>query len=154
MMDKGEGTVPMKVKQMLEQATGEFICYASDDIEFEPNSLLLAVEESKQMGKGLVSFNSGAVLPDNGNICEHFIIQRDLIEKIGGEIFDTEFHHVGCDNLLWAKCEKLNQAYHSEKSLINHYHYSKGAPMDDTYKLGWSEVGKDRELLKIKLANL
>lgn len=156
MMDKGEGTVPRKVAQMLEQADGEYICYAADDMEFTPNSLLIAVEESKQMGKGMVSFNAGAVYPDKGNICEHFIIRKDFIKEIGGEIFDTEFTHVGVDNLLWAQCDKLGQAYHSEKALINHYHFSKGAEFDATYKKAWESesVQKDRELLKLKLSQL
>ena len=89
-----------------------------------------------------------------GNICEHFVIRKDIINNIGGEIFDTEFHHVGCDNLLWAKCEKIGESFHSEDAVVKHYHFSKGAEMDDTYKKGWESVEKDRALLQIKLAQL
>lgn len=151
MLDAGEGTVPNKIKHMLEQAKGEYICYAADDMEFTPDSLLIAVEESRSLNKALVSFNTGLLLEDKGNICEHFIIRTDIINRIGGEIFDTEFNHIGVDNLLWAKCEKINEAYHSEKANIFHYHFSKGAEFDETYRKAWDNAEKDRALLKIKL---
>lgn len=154
MVKEGEGTVPCKVKEMLEQATGEYIVYASDDMEFTPDSLYIAIKESMDLKKSLVSFNSGPLLEDHGNICEHFLIKKSIINSIGGEIFDTEFHHVGVDNLLWAKCKKLGEAFHSKKANIRHYHFSKGAEYDKTYSTGWSKVKEDRLLLDKKLKEL
>lgn len=142
--------VPKRVKQGVEKSTGERIVFASNDIEFTPDSLILAVLKNT----GLVAFNTGIVSPDEGNICEHFIIKRELIDKIDGEIFDTAFHHVGVDNLLWAKCKKIGQAVRCEEALVKHFHFSKGEPMDDIYREGWREVQADRQLLKQKLQDL
>ena len=144
--------VPKRVAEGLEKSSGELIVFASNDIEFDPDSLILAVLESKN--KGLVAFNTGEVSEDEGNICEHFLIRKNLIEKIGGEIFDTEFFHCGVDNLLWAKAKKLGEAIRCEKAKINHYHFSKGtAEFDEVNAIGWNEenVKHDRELLKKKL---
>ena len=142
--------VPNRVKQGAARSTGTHIVFASNDIEFTPDSLILAVLQDK----GLVAFNTGMLLPDEGNICEHFIIRKDLIAKIGGEIFDTEFHHVGVDNLLWAKCKKLGEASRCADAVVKHYHFSKGGVMDDVYKKGWSKAPSDRRLLKKKLREL
>lgn len=150
----GEGTVPQKVASMLLEADGEYIVFAANDTEFTPDSLFIAINESINLDKGLVSFNSGEIYPDEGNICEHFLIKRSTIDSIGGQIFDTDFHHVGVDNLLWAKCKKIGQAYHSTRAIMNHYHFSKGYEEDDIYTKGWSQVDEDRKLLELKLLEL
>ena len=149
----GPGTVPEKVARGLAQSTGEYIVYASNDIEFTPDSLHNAVTLARQ-GYDLVAFNTGDILPDEGNICEHFIIRKSFVDQIGGEIFDTDFHHVGVDNLLWAKAKKYGKAARSDDAIIHHYHFSKGAVMDEVYQKGWGHVEEDRALLKKKLAEL
>jgi glycosyltransferase involved in cell wall biosynthesis len=122
--------------------------YGSNDIEFTPNSIIHAVAESKE--NNLVAFNTGDVLPDEGNICEHFMIRRDYVElELDGKIFDEDFNHVGVDNLLWSKCKRKTRA---ELAIVHHYHFSKGGKMDAVYTLGWCKAEEDRELLKKKLA--
>lgn len=148
----GEGTVPQKVADGFQQSKGEYIIYAANDMEFLPDTLRIAIAADKS--KGLVAFHEGDVYPDEGNICTHFAIHRNLVADIGGEIFDTEFHHVGVDNLLWAKAKKMGRAIHSNEAKINHYHFSKGAANDEVYQKGWSKLQEDRELLKKKLAEL
>jgi hypothetical protein len=146
----GEGTVPEKVARGLSQSKGEYIVYASDDCEFTPDSLYNAVS----LKRGLVAFNTGEVSADEGNICEHFVVQKTFVDKLGGEIFDTDFWHVGCDNLLWAKAKKLGEAVRCDDALVAHYHFSKGAEMDTTYEKGWSKIDEDRATLAKKLAEL
>lgn len=153
-LDEPEPTVPQKVKMGVERTKGEYICYAANDVVFTPNSLIIAVLESLRSGNALVSFHSEDILPDEGNICAHFIIRRDFIPEIGGEIFDTEFVHVGVDNLLWAKCSKMGTAHHEKNAVIAHNHFSKGAEFDWVYQRGWANAEKDRELLKKKLTLL
>jgi len=148
---EGPETVPVKVKKGLEQSTGKFIAYMANDTIALSNMLILAVLRSIKDKKGLVSFNEGPLLPDNGNLCTHFIIDRDLIDRIGGELFDPSFDYVGVDNLLWDKASKLDQAVWCEEAKIIHNHFSKTGIMDSIYEKGWSEVDKDRELLKKKL---
>ena len=147
----GPDTVPEKVRRGLEQSHGNLIVYAANDMEFTPDSLWLAVDASKK--HGLVAFASGPLYPDRGNICEHFLIRRDMIEKVG-EIFSTRFHHVGCDNLLWAKCSALGEAYRCEEARVLHHHFTAGAEMDDVYQKGWSKVEEDREILREELKEL
>lgn len=155
LIEDGEGTVPNKVAKMYAQSQGEYIVFASNDIEFTPESLMLALNYSREQGRGLVAFNTGAVLPDGGNECEHFLIKRTLVEEIGGEIFNTRFNHVGCDNLLKAQCQKLNQFARCEDALVHHYHFSTGKSVfDDTYKKGWEQAEHDRAILQEELAKL
>lgn len=144
---EGNDSVPIKIKRGVEETSGKYIVYASNDIEFEPDSLINALDS----GKGLVAFNTGTILPDEGNICEHFIIRRDLIPLLGGEIFDTDFNHVGCDNLLWAKCKMLKEAERSDTAIVKHHHFSKGASFDKVYEKGWEKMAEDREKLEIKM---
>jgi glycosyltransferase involved in cell wall biosynthesis len=160
-VEPGDETVPRKVKKMFEESRGEYIVYASNDCEFTPNSLILAVIDSLKTGKGLVSFDTG-VRNNEGYINEHFLLRRDLVPRIGGEVFDTEFFHVGVDDLLWHKCNRLNEAMLS-KGFVKHYHYSREgsgapgeliAPRDEIIDKGWSHFEEDRELLKKKLSEI
>lgn len=151
--------VPKRVKEGFDKSTGEYIVYGSNDCEFTSDSLMIALLEMKKENKSLCAFNTGEVSVDEGNICEHFIIKKDFVnEKLNGEIFDTEFNHVGVDNLLWAQAKKENQATRSEGAVVNHYHWSKpgGNEKDEIYFLGWNNemVEKDRQLLKEKLDKL
>jgi len=152
-IEKGDETVPVKVANALAKAEGEVIVYAANDIEFTRESLYRAVKLSEK-GYGLVAFNTGEIYEDEGNICEHFLITEELIKQLDGQIFDTDFHHVGVDNLLWAKAKKLNQATRCEEAVVIHHHFTKGNVMDEVYDKGWSKNVEDRELLKQKLAVL
>ena len=144
--------VPKLVKQGVEEATGEWIVFASNDTEFAPDS----INEALAVGElGYVAFNTGIVSSDEGNINEHFMIRKDIIEKIG-EVFDTDFWHTGCDNLLYAKIKKLGIFVKADKAIVKHYHFTRGAGMDETYKLGWraDKRTEDAALLAKKLLEL
>src|SRR3990167_2275502 len=73
----GEGTVPEKIDKGLKQVKGDYLVYAANDMEFESESVAIALKESINRRKGLVSFNEGPLLPDKGNICTHFLISRE-----------------------------------------------------------------------------
>jgi len=145
--------VPKLVKKGVEESTGEWVVYVSDDTELTPE----CINEALKVGDGgFVAFNTGELTPDQGNRNEHFMIRKDIIEKIG-EVFDTEFWHVGCDNLLSAKMDKLGIFVRAEKAIMHHYHFSKpGGKMDDVYMIAWKaeKVAQDRALLAKKLAEL
>lgn len=147
--------VPKRLKEGVEKSTGDWVVYAADDMEFEPDCLIAAFKQALDNRKYFMAFHDGEVSPDEGNICTHFMIHKKLIEKIG-EVFDTEFHHVGVDNLLWAKMKKMNQAMHCNRAKIIHRHFSKTGEMDDVHKIAWHEerVKADRELLAKKLEEL
>lgn len=151
----GEGTVPEKVKQGVLLAGGQYVVFAANDTELDPDCILYAWTDSTSFGKALVSFNEGYLLEDGGNICAHFMVRRDFIARLHkGELFDTDFHHVGVDNWLWAQATRLGQAMRSERARIVHHHFSLGAPMDDVYRKGWGRLQEDRATLERKLAML
>ena len=144
--------VPNRVKWGIENSSGEYIVYAANDMVFEPDSLLIAVNESRETGKRLVSFETG-VRNEENYICEHFMIKRDLIPLIGGEVFDTDLEHWCCDDLLWKRCDKLGEAMIS-KGKITHYHFSRlgsGIKKDAVNLLALESMERDRITLKNKL---
>jgi GT2 family glycosyltransferase len=144
--------LPKNLKLGVEESKGEWVVFAADDTEFDKE----CINEALHAGKGgYVSLNTCIVSQDEGNINEHFMIRRDIIKEIG-EVFDTEFYHVGVDNLLWAKMKKLGIAVRCDKAILHHNHWTQGAPMDDIYKVAWQEdrVKHDRELLAKKLNEL
>ena len=147
--------VPKRLKQGVEESSGEYIVYASNDCEFEPDSLITAINESRDTGKRLVAFDTG-VRNEEGYICEHFLIKRDLIPLIGGEIFDTDISHWGCDDLLWKKCDKLGEAMISKGKVI-HKHFSRigsGVEKDVVNELALVSIESDRKLVRQKLDHI
>lgn len=149
--------VPKLLKEGVSEATGEWIVFASNDIEFEKNSLIKAYIGSED--NGFMAFNTGYIGPDFGNVCEHFMIRRDVIEQIGGDIFDTDFHHVGCDNLLWEKLKKIGRAKRCTSAIVHHNHFSQnperqGKEMDEVYQLGYKFIDADRKTLEEKLKQI
>ena len=152
---EGQG-VPKALKAGVEKATGDWIVYASNDIEFTPDSLMIAFKTAMDNKKFFMSFNTGEVSPDEGNICEHFMIHRKLVSNLNGEIFDTDFNHVGVDNLLWAKMKKIRQAMRCDRAIVHHNHFSQTGVMDEVTMKAWNEesVKKDRDLLETKLLEL
>jgi glycosyltransferase involved in cell wall biosynthesis len=150
-----EGTVITKVNDGLKEADGEFIIYGSNDIEFDRNAFILAVYDYLIHKKRLIAFDTG-VRNAEGYINEHFMIKRDLIDELGGYIFDPDFHHVGVDDLLWKRCEKRNEAMISSGRAI-HHHFSRigsGIEPDEIIKKGWAHQAEDAELLAKKLKEL
>jgi glycosyltransferase involved in cell wall biosynthesis len=147
----GDETVPQKVNEAANLVEYKWLVYGADDIEFTPDSLILAVMQ----GVDLVAFNTGELLPDAGNICEHFLINKEAFRDEDGtiEIFSEEFNHVGVDNWLWQKTERKMRL---QQAVVHHYHFSRGGQMDDVYARGWDseKVAQDRETLAAKLESL
>ena len=65
-----------------------------------------------------------------------------------GEIFDTRFHHVGCDNWLWEQMDELSFATRAHLTNTKHNHFSRGGQMDAVYEKGWDKTQQDRDLLQ------
>ena len=152
----GPESVPEKVEIGLRQSKGDFVVFAANDMELAPDALEAAHKDSVEFNKALVAFNGGALLPDEGNICEHFMIRKDFVKELeNGQIFSTDFHHVGCDNWLWAQAKRRNEAFRSERAKMTHHHFSKSRnAMDAVYKRGWDKVDQDRQTLRRKLTRM
>ncbi len=149
----GEGTVPEKVNKGVANTQGEYIVYAANDMEFRPDDLKIAVELSLKTGKGLVAFNTGVRNPE-GYICEHFLLRRNMVPRLGGEVFCSRMKHVGVDDLLWKKCEKLGEAILAEDTRTIHRHFTRGVETDAVYEKGWASAEDDRRILAEELAAL
>lgn len=147
--------VPKRVKEWYLQADWEYIVYMANDTEFYSDTLIIWVMEMEKDNLAILSFNAWSLYPDKGNICEHFMISDMFVcNHLDNEIFDTDFHHVGVDNLLWAKANKYWISKRSENAKIIHNHFSKTWVMDDVYTLAYLRAEEDRELLAKKLIEL
>ena len=73
--------VATRVWEGYNKASGDYICFAADDIEFTFDSMILAVWDSITKDKRLVAFETG-VRNTLGYICEHFIIKKSLVEEL------------------------------------------------------------------------
>lgn len=154
-VEEGEGTVPEKVMRGAIKARGKYIVYAANDMEFEPSALKLAVEDARIHKADLIAFDTG-VRNKEGYINEHFMIRAEAVNKLGYEIFDTDFHHVGVDDLLWKKFARIGKAVISRGRII-HHHFSRigsGIERDEIIEKGWKNEKEDRELLARKVAEL
>ena len=147
--DDPDATVPVKVNRMAGSCKGDVMVFAANDVEFTPDSLRNAVRASHR--HGLVAFNTGSPESDP---CEHFLIRRDFYYQIGAQIFDERFHHVGCDNLLWARAKAMGEAFLCKDAVLLHHHFSRGGQMDEVYERGWSHADEDRKLLAEELEKL
>lgn len=154
LVEEGPDTVPTKVERAYNRSKGVVLVYMANDTEFDERCLYNAVLSSKD--HGLVAFNEGEVLPDEGNICTHFLVRRDLVPRLeNGQIFSTGFYHVGCDNWLWAQAKKMGEAYRGEDCVITHRHFAKGEnDYDEVYDKGWVHAASDRLTLTKKLSIL
>lgn len=147
----GEDTVPQKMKRGVENSDSEWFVYAADDVEFAPTAFFNAVHGSNG---GFAAFNTGPVGYDDGNICEHFIFTKELLNHLdGGMIFHTDFNHIGCDNYLYHQLKHIGRWARPEGAHAAHYHFSKTGEMDEVYERAWNEdaVEKDRATLKQKI---
>lgn len=139
---EGDETVPEKVKIGVQESNGHFVCFAASDVIFHSDDFIKAVIKSQKVGYELLIFNTGV------QECEHFMIKRSAIDSLSnGEIFDTRFHHVGCDNWLWHQMRSKGLAAIVENTKTIHNHFSRGGQMDALYEKGWYKAKEDRELL-------
>lgn len=137
----------MKANEMMKSAAGDWIIYASDKAEFTTNSLMTAFKTAMDNRKFFMAFNTGSV-EAGADVCEHFMIHKRLLPKIGDRLFDAEFKETGYTDLLWEQMSRMNQAMRCERAIVRRY-------SDDTPGGKGSEIAeKDRELLALKLQTL
>lgn len=142
---EGDDTVPQKVKRGVEGChPNDYVVFAADDIEFSPNDFIQAYLRLN-IGNGyyLCAFNTGV------DECEHFMFKLEGLDFLSNrEIFDTRFHHVGCDNWLWEQMKEYGFVITAPLTNTKHHHFSRGGQMDAVYEKGWNKTQQDRDLLK------
>ncbi len=148
--------VAKRLNGLFRRSKGDWCVFLSNDTELTPTALKTAITEAIRGNLDLISFNTGPVSEDQGNINEHFAIKRLFIDKyLDGKIFCERMNHVGTDNLLWAQVKKYGKADRSDKAVIIHHHFAqRKAEFDKIYEMGWSKVEEDRRILKEELGKL
>mgnify|MGYP006921293522 CR=1 FL=1 len=149
--------VPKRVNEGAAKATGEWIVFAANDLEFTPDSVMIAFRIAMENSKLFMAFNTNMPGETKPRLCEHFMMHKKIVARLDGKVFDEDFNHVGVDDLLWAKMQKMGQAMRAVPAIVHHYHFSRpGGQMDAVYEKGWNEesVSKDRALLETKLKEL
>jgi len=119
---EGDQTSPDRYESLdnlQKRARGDLMVFAANEMEFDPQALIIAAIESENYG--LVSFKE-ITLPDGeGNVCRCFVMRRDLISRMEkGAKFCQPFKPLTCDQYLWEQAENLGASYHSEKAKIKH----------------------------------
>ena len=155
---ENKSTVPYIVECLVDASTCDNICFLGDDTEPKMGFLIHALKTSNN--ENLVCFNDHV---HEGRECQHWLAPKSLREKLGGEFFHVGYNHVGCDNELKIKCEKLGLFRFDKNAIVFHQHFIKDicsdkkrvAEKDECYSIGWDEenVKKDRDLLKLRISN-
>ena len=144
LLEGDDETVPQKVKRGVEgcDKQNDYVVFAADDVQFSPNDFIQAYLHMKD-DHFLCAFNTGV------DECEHFMFQLEGLDILSnGEIFDTRFHHVGCDNWLWEQMYDKGFATRAHLTNTKHNHFSRGGQMDAVYEKGWNKTQQDRDLLQ------
>ena len=121
--------VPKLLKQGVCESTGELIMFLGNDCIARKDFLKNAVNKMKEHFPdldGLVGLNDGYWY---GEVYSHWLAGKKLLPLIGGEFFNTGYHHTGCDSELTQMSRKLGKAVWAENSRVFHDH-----PLQKDYK--------------------
>lgn len=154
----GVPTIVERLVDIAKEHNCGYVSYLGDDTEPLVGFLVHAIMVSD--GKYLVSYND-KVWKEKG--CCHWLAPIDLRDKLGGFFFYNGYIHIGCDNELQEKAEKLGLYKFAEKAYVDHIHYIKNicsnkdrvAEFDECYKQAWCDetVQHDRDLLERRRKN-
>jgi glycosyltransferase involved in cell wall biosynthesis len=132
----------------VERATGQLICYLSNDVRPQPDWLIHAVMERLRFGEScLVCLNDGVW---NGKLATHFLVDKSVRFTLENKQFFFEgYSHVGCDNELTARMKDQGCFTYAPNAKVLHDHIH-----DEIDELAWNAeaVKKDRALLQDRLA--
>jgi glycosyltransferase involved in cell wall biosynthesis len=140
---------PRTLAKAVARSRGEYVAFIGNDCLPQPGWLRAAMEcmaKTFSDGVGMVGFND-LVWP--APRCLHFVISKAMLPFLDGEIFHTGYSHVGCDDELIARCRQARKYVWCADAVVEHHHFSEGAPFDRVYAEAWKEevVARDRTLL-------
>ena len=112
---------------------------------------VMSMYDNFPQGDGLIGLNDGYW--QLGEIATHFLISKQLLPYLGGEIFYTGYSHCGCDNELTERCRMIDKYRWCKEALVYHDHPMQDGyktEEDDVYKVAYDPVArqKDEELLE------
>jgi glycosyltransferase involved in cell wall biosynthesis/predicted SAM-dependent methyltransferase len=150
---------PILVEKLVDQAQKngcKYVMYLGDDTEPKMGFLIHAYNDCK--GVNLVALNDRATTTE----CQHWFAPIELRKELGGFFFYKGYAHVGCDNELMLKADRLGKFIRSENAVVDHIHFIQGicsdktrvAEKDECYSRVWEDeklINRDRALLKRRI---
>lgn len=122
---------PKTLKQMVDTASGNLICFIGDDTMPEPDFLRYALDAMATLpdGWGVVGLNSQV-----SRHAGHFLADKRMLPFMGGEFFHTGYLHCWCDHELTDIANEMGRFVFADKSILVHNHPAFGtAEVDDDY---------------------
>lgn len=119
----GEGTAIQKFNEGVKKAKGEYIVFMADDTEATLGWLTKAYVHmmEKLNGRGCVIFNDGYW---SGQLCNHFLISKDMVDELGGEIWHSGYNHNNCDVELHCRLSKKKLvSFCPDAKIVHHHNY-------------------------------
>lgn len=149
--DKERIGCPKMLAWLVDKSVGSKVMFLGDDTFPRQNFLKNALKAMALLpdGWGLVGLNdkTGRRLP-----C-HWLADKRLLPKIGGEFFHTGYQHCFCDNELAERCQALGKFIYAYDSIVLHQHPlipGTGGIWDADYSRVYSSnvMKADRKLFK------
>ena len=142
--DKERIGCPKMVNKLAARAETPYICFLGDDTIPQPcmiEEVLKSASKSFPDGVGLVCLNDGV---HAGRLATHFLIHRDMIAMLGGELFCEEYKHNFCDLELTERCRAMGRYLYAPLAKLTHNHpMINTAPADKFYEYAQSQYQTD-----------
>ncbi len=114
---------PKMLAKCVAESTGDGILFLGNDVIPLKGFMREAVWEMKRRFPemdGLIGINDTYWDGNKGHVATHWLASKKLLPYLGGVFFDTDFYHLGVDNILQARCEKIGKYFWCEKAKIYH----------------------------------
>jgi GT2 family glycosyltransferase len=155
--DKERNGVAKTLHELLQKSKTNIVVFLADDTEVEKDCIYCAYElmiKTFDDGIGMVGFNDKF---HQDRLATHFMIHKELIQQVGGYIFNPEYVHCYCDRELFDRVNELNKFVYSPLSKIIHHHpfIDKKVEMDEFYNSVYnkSKYLKDERTYKRRKEN-
>jgi len=130
---------PKMLKECVKDSKGQLVMFLGNDCIGEKDFLKEAVFA---MARAFPNLDGMIGLNDQhwpeGYVATHWLASKALLPHLGGEFFNTNYHHVGCDNELQGRCELIGKYKWSENAKIFHDH-----PVNSKWQKGVDEIYND-----------
>ena len=131
--DKERVGCPMMVKELVNKARYDLVCFLGDDTIPQPGMLSHALDAMATLpdGWGMVGINDNVRPPFTDRPVAHWLADKRLLALIGGEFFHTGYIHCWCDNELVDRCKGLGRYVLAVEARLKHDHPKVNPDADD-----------------------
>lgn len=143
---------PTVLKRCVDRSTGELVMFLGNDCVPEKGFMREAVWEMIRRFPeldGMIGLNDMYWDGRLGHVATHWLASKKLLPLLDKpEFFDTDFYHLGVDNILQGQCENLGKYHWCEKSKLFHDNpvlIGREGEMDELYKQVYSGPRKEHD---------